>query len=90
MPQELEQRTPLDFETFTLYEAEMIENPVYAPKIRKLAEYIAGRCQVFDQLSQELTGNCAEFTLPSTEHIKIWLKTIQPAPAPFPGREGEQ
>lgn len=90
LPDELKQRLYLNFETFTLYEAEMIENPVYAPEIRKLAEYIAGRCQVFDRFPQDLTVNCAKFTLPSMQQIKDWLKKLQAVPAPFPGREGDQ
>jgi len=87
LPPEIKNRRQyVKFDSFLLSDDEMSKHPRFAPEIRKIAEYIAARCQAFDALSEDACKNCSEFTLPTEEEIREWLEGITGFKQSFPGR----
>jgi len=81
-----ERRKYVKFDNFLLSDDEMGRHPRFAPEIKRIAEYIAARCQAFDALPEDPCSNCSEFTLPTEKDIRKWLEGITEPRQPLPGR----
>jgi len=87
LPQEIKNRRQYEkFDSFLLSDDEMGKHPLFAPKIREIAEYIADRCRSFESLSEDPCINCSGFILPTDDDIQEFLKNVTQYRQPFPGR----
>jgi hypothetical protein len=85
MPEELSNhRMYEDFSRFMLADVEQSIR-AYATQIKRIAEYIHGRCTALEQL--EVEGDPGAFALPSEEAVRQWLNSIALPRAKFPGSE---
>lgn len=75
------------FDNFLLSDDYMYKHPEYAPKIKMLADYIAERCKVFDNINGDNLNNCNNFSLPNNSTILKWLDRFIFPSIPFPGRK---
>ncbi|NIM13751.1 MAG: hypothetical protein GTO45_16880 [Candidatus Aminicenantes bacterium] len=89
LPQEIkEKRQYYNFENFLLCNKYKINrHPRFAPKIKKIAEYIADRYNTLAKLGDSLFDNRENFNLPGEKEIIDWLEGIETPWISFPGRE---
>ena len=64
----------------------MGKHPDFAPKIRKIAEYIAERCRAFESVSEDPCKCCSGYILPTDDDIQVFLESIKQYIQGFPGR----
>jgi len=84
-PEIRDNRQCYNFQDFLLSHRTLNKHPKYAPILRDLGEYIAGRYRALSALDPA-TFNCNEYALPSADSIQPWLNTVVPVAQPLPGR----
>lgn len=85
-PEKLKDIMYLNFENFTLYEAEMIQNKVYASEIKRLAEYITDRIKTFETKNIRYWRDCNNFSLPTETEAKDYVNKVSSNTQDFPFR----
>jgi len=73
-----------DFSKFMLLDEELSRHPLYAPKIKQIAEYIDARCQCFEDTEIPF-DDADEFRLPDEDETKAWLRELHLPRMKFPG-----
>ena len=76
-----------DFSSFLGGDEILYQHHKFAPEIKSIAQYIADRCNIFDQISPDpWEDKGVEFTLPLEGIIKPWIESMIPLPLKLPGR----
>lgn len=89
IPKEIrDKRLCYDFESYTLKHG-MERNPNFKAEIKKIAEYIAARCRVFEAVPEppDVCGKCNSFKFPHDSEILPWLTRVVHPGVPFPTRK---
>jgi hypothetical protein len=87
LPPEIKNRRQYEkFDSFLLSDDEMGKHPLFASKIRKIAEYIAERCGAFESVSEDPCKDCSGFALPTEDDVRDFLEGIKQYRQAFPGR----
>jgi hypothetical protein len=86
LPREIrDRRQYYNFQDFLLSHRTLNKHPKYAPILRDLGEYIAGRYRALSTLDPAMF-NCDGYALPSADSIQAWLNTVVPIAPRLPGR----
>ncbi|MCP4343901.1 MAG: TIR domain-containing protein [Desulfobacterales bacterium] len=79
-------RQCLDFSTYMLSPAKILENTKFAEDIQKIAERIYDYFENFDESRIDFCEDCESFELPPEKEVPILRKRFRPPPKPFPFR----
>lgn len=75
------------FEDFQISGRDNLENPEYAEKIKKIAEYVQERCSELLLIEETACKTCDVFDFPSEKDISDWLEIMLPPKPKLPSRE---
>jgi TIR domain len=73
-----------DFSRFMLMDVELNKHPEYAPRIRRIAEYIDARCNALEAADIAFLA-AGEFQFPDEEATLDWIRELGLSKIGFPG-----
>lgn len=73
-----------DFRRFMLMDDEISRHPLYAPRVRAIAEYIDRRCKCLES-AQVRFDDVDAFQLPETDQTLRWIQSLDLPRVGFPG-----
>jgi len=85
LPKELKsKRHYYNFGNFLLRNPSRKLGDQYPEEISQMAQYIANRCKIVEQLPSQQLSDCANFALPTSDEVINWVRTVEDKGIPFP------
>jgi hypothetical protein len=75
-----------NFESFQISGQAKLDNPIYAQKIREIAEYIKDRFEELRIIEDDICSCCDTFAIPADGEIEEWLESMLPPIPILPSR----